>query len=509
MCLFQFIKNGGGSKLTSSDVTNNGTLKFAGATNGFATPLGTVEYNGAGTQTVYSGSYNNLIISGARSSNTITLDNSGAINVAGSFNPSASACTWTTTGTSIAFNGTTAQSLASTFTFNNLTINNSSSTGVTLNAALYVGGALTLSDGFVYTTTSNILTVLSVGTSSGGSDASHVEGSMQKIGSTSFDFPVGKSGIWPKIGFTTAGGFDASTTMSAEYFYTASTNSSNVGAGIHNVSKVEYWDITRVSDPSNDASCNVTLYFNNKTRSKIAGTGTDLKTVHYESGVWTNKGGTFHDNGDGTGYIVSTTALTSFSPESVGSTDGSSSLPIELTSFNASISDDKVLIVWSTASELNNQFFTLERSKDGLTWEQIYTCNGVGTSTKTHYYDYYDNDDINGQEYYRLKQTDVDGTTIISDVRTVQYTKNDTLLLVYPNPAKMDDMILTIDVPFAQIFTILISNSMGTIVSEGKIEAMEKKVKIRLNEICRLQPGVYSILVRGRDCIKNKEIIIQ
>jgi hypothetical protein len=331
---------------------------------------------------------------------------------------------------------------------------------------------------------------------------------MKKIGNTAFTFPSGKSGIWARIGFAPSTGFDASTEISAEYFKSAATNASNLGAGIHNVSKIEYWDITRGTDPGNDASCNVTLYFNNKTRSVLSSTGSDLRTVHYESGVWTNKGGTYTDLGGGTGSITSTTALTSYSPESVGSTDGSSSLPIELTSFTAEAAEDHSIISWTTASEKNNDYFTLERSFDGINWNQIFSCDGAGTSTEKHSYSYYDNNNLTGIVYYRLAQTDYDETTTFSSIISLAFSSTIDIINVYPNPSKIDEMVLYIKTVESENVVLSISNTIGELVFEKKISVYDNQYKIAIHELCNLSTGTYTIVIRSALKVLYKRIII-
>ena len=444
----------------------------------------------------------------------ITLTTNGAtrnISLTGDFTNNGTLDIRTNYIGTITFNGTAAQSItgSTTTSFNNLTINNSSSTGVTLNKPISINGTLTLTDGNIYSTSTNLLSFASGSSTSSGSDNSYVDGPMKKIGSTAFTFPTGKSGVWARIGYTPSTGFDATTEISAEYFKTSSPNSNNLGTGIHNVSKIEYWDITRGIDPSNDASCNVTLYFNNKTRSVISGSGTDLRTVHYESGVWTNKGGTYTDLGGGTGSITSTTALTSYSPETVGSTDGSSSLPIELTSFTAIPSENHVILSWTTSSETNNDYFVLERSIDGENWDHIFTCDGAGTSTETHIYSFYDANDLDGILYYRLMQTDYDGTISYSEIRSVSFRNNDIMVIAYPNPSRCSEMNLYIKAPVSETIDIIITNMLGTIVSEGKIELTEKQVRANLFDLCKLAPGTYNIMVRGTSFLKNKKIVIQ
>lgn len=113
-----------------------------------------------------------------------------------------------------------------------------------------------------------------------------------------------------------------------------------------------------------------------------------------------------------------------------------SALPVELTNFFAlpSSSGKEVDLGWSTASELRNDFYTLERSADGKSWTDIAKVNGVGTTTQKSNYSFTDKTPLNGVSYYRLSQTDLDGTH--KDLQTVSVTMNTLHALeAYPNPA--------------------------------------------------------------------------
>lgn len=83
-------------------------------------------------------------------------------------------------------------------------------------------------------------------------------------------------------------------------------------------------------------------------------------------------------------------------------------LPVELLYFNASASAGKVNINWATASELNNDFFTIEKSNDAASYVHLATIDGAGTTSSTK--EYFSEDDMpNRLTYYRLSQTDLDG----------------------------------------------------------------------------------------------------
>jgi len=85
-------------------------------------------------------------------------------------------------------------------------------------------------------------------------------------------------------------------------------------------------------------------------------------------------------------------------------------LPIELVNFSLDKYDDNVKINWTTGSELNNDYFTIERSFDGYAWKEIDRIKGVGNSSSLIDYSYIDRQsNLSGIVYYRLKQTDYDG----------------------------------------------------------------------------------------------------
>lgn len=86
-----------------------------------------------------------------------------------------------------------------------------------------------------------------------------------------------------------------------------------------------------------------------------------------------------------------------------------SSLPIELINFFAICDNNKITLDWNTATEENNDYFTIERSADGITFSPLLNIPGSGNSSTIKNYSAVDNDPLNGTSYYRLKQTDYNG----------------------------------------------------------------------------------------------------
>lgn len=118
----------------------------------------------------------------------------------------------------------------------------------------------------------------------------------------------------------------------------------------------------------------------------------------------------------------------------LGNTDASSPLPVELIMFKARPSKDVIKLNWKTASELNNDFFSVERSLDGENWLQITTVEGAGTTNKTTEYNVLDHQPVEGVSYYRLRQTDFDGKISFSSIEQVNFI-GQTMIQAFPNPS--------------------------------------------------------------------------
>ncbi len=115
-------------------------------------------------------------------------------------------------------------------------------------------------------------------------------------------------------------------------------------------------------------------------------------------------------------------SLTTFSNTAFG-IGSNGTLPIKLISFNATLANEKVNCTWETASETNNDYFTIERSKDGKSFEGLGNIKGQGNSNSNIRYSYTDNNPFFGISYYRLKQTDFDGKYTYSPIKKVGSTE--------------------------------------------------------------------------------------
>ena len=105
-------------------------------------------------------------------------------------------------------------------------------------------------------------------------------------------------------------------------------------------------------------------------------------------------------------------------------------LPIELMYFKSSYMGNYNKLYWSTASEHNNDYFTIEKSYNGYDFKEVAKIDGVGYSQIMRYYEYHDGDIISDIVYYRLKQTDYDGRYDYSDIISLDNRKNINIVLI-------------------------------------------------------------------------------
>jgi hypothetical protein len=186
----------------------------------------------------------------------------------------------------------------------------------------------------------------------------------------------------------------------------------------------------------------------------------------------------------------------------VGSVNSvNTSLPITLISFTASVVGKLVELNWSTSSEINNNFYTVQRSKDAVIWEGIQQVAGAGNSKTISSYREFDQNPFSGKSYYRLMQTDRDGKESYSAEIAVRLDKISTNSSVYPNPAREN---ITITFPVSGRYEITLFNRIGQIADGPLVSTGNNLILPVSNRV----PGVYFVVIRSKDTTETKEIII-
>jgi len=173
----------------------------------------------------------------------------------------------------------------------------------------------------------------------------------------------------------------------------------------------------------------------------------------------------------------------------LGTTGSNNTLPIELISFEAEVKNEKhIELNWLTATEHNNDYFTIERSENGFDWSDISRIEGSINSSSIISYSTIDYEPLKGHSYYRLKQTDIDGQYSYSNIVTVNFDQNN-ILYAYPNPT---NGILTIVGARKSLEKIKIFNAIGADISSQLIfrRMGEEKMEVDLSEF---KMGFYFI----------------
>ncbi len=400
-------------------------------------------------------------------------------------------------------------------TLNNVTMNQIAAGSLTLNANatsdLIIGssGILTLTQGKIITGVGTAREVNVTNSAAGGCSAgvatSYVEGKLRRsiaAALNSYDFPVGESSMGyerANITYTVA---PSVYNLLAQFKTWGGANCAFPGMG-------------PVASECLTATYNALPYFDHgywNIDQSGGSTGTYRVTL-YNSGMsnntgmgWTVVKGTSGSCAfalAGNCWVASTAGatrrdnLTSFSD--FATVQSQNPLPIQLLYFNAKPEGYDVLCSWSTATEINNDHFELERSADGNEFTNIARVKGFGAGVSVHTlsYNYPDKEICNGIIYYRLKQVDIDGNSSYSNVVAVNCKDADRAITVFPNPANT-----VLNVSFAQAanekIELQVINMLGMMVMKKEFTAQEGQNNTIL-EIKDFPPGVYYLKFRKED----------
>ncbi|PKP20080.1 MAG: hypothetical protein CVU05_09855 [Bacteroidetes bacterium HGW-Bacteroidetes-21] len=223
--------------------------------------------------------------------------------------------------------------------------------------------------------------------------------------------------------------------------------------------------------------------------------------------------GTF-DNGNG-GIVSGTGSITANDYSGAGTTFGhtptstipdgitvtTNPLPVEFISFNAKSNGNKVTLHWQTLTEINNKWFEVERSDNGLHFTTVGTVNGSGTTNSPSNYSFTDIPETSGIIYYRLKQVDFDGQSAYTEIIAVNFSIKKEIS-VYPNPANINDNIFIDGLPENAVLVEVYD------INSRLIHQTYTTGIISLKNTVDIQPGVYFIRINGGTEVTTTRMII-
>jgi len=169
-------------------------------------------------------------------------------------------------------------------------------------------------------------------------------------------------------------------------------------------------------------------------------------------------------------------------------------LPVELLNFQAEAKASTVDVTWQTASETNNDYFVVQKSKDGINWEFVEEVNGAGNSQELLYYEIIDREPYLGVNYYRLKQVDFDGKVSFSEIRSVLFDAKDGVM-IFPNPVK--DQLFFVNLP--EDAEIIINDMQGNLILSTNNSTVD---------VQDFQNGVYFAVIQSPTSSEIKKFVV-
>jgi hypothetical protein len=221
-----------------------------------------------------------------------------------------------------------------------------------------------------------------------------------------------------------------------------------------------------------------------------------------------NTGTTVYDL-TGNGYDGTNTSLNGSQPASYTTSTAPifGILPVDLLYFNADEKENNIELTWATASEKNNDYFTIYRSIDGENWEEVSRIEGAGNSNIVKNYNFIDNNPVNGTSYYKLRQTDFDGRYEEFEIVSVNIQLSETQVTLYPNPATDYINVNYIVASSANEIKINIFNASGKLLISTTHENKEFGNEAQIN-LQNLDNGMYYMQVSDNSELVYKSSFI-
>lgn len=258
-----------------------------------------------------------------------------------------------------------------------------------------------------------------------------------------------------------------------------------------------YVDIEPTLQPNN---VELTFYYHPSELNGLA--ETELALYSYYSNEWHYIGGIVDTLND----KITASGVTHFSRWSAGSKkDGN--LPITLISFKGEYKNEKVDLQWETASEVNNEYFSIEHSKDGVNYKLVGTQKGAGNSSINIKYRITDDNPFEEMTFYRLRQVDYDGKSESFPAIVVRNnaTSNQISVEKYgPNPF-VSTINLQINSNIEGLIKVNLYSVQGIIVKSQEVECQTGYNTIQFNDLESLMAGTYYLQISS-DSYQSKTI---
>lgn len=261
-----------------------------------------------------------------------------------------------------------------------------------------------------------------------------------------------------------------------------------------------YFGVNKINDPA----ATYTATYNYTGNPYVSGTNEStielFRRPDNATFPWVNTFGTLDI---GTNTIAATGQNTEFIIDYV------TPLPVDLVSFSGMYQEkfDRNALEWETASEVNCDFYLLEKSYDGHSFKVLDTIAGTGNTNESTKYVGYDTSPRNGVTYYRLKQFDFDGAQAVEGIIAVKKTLSETT--IYPNPVEVGGHVqIDFDLKNDQLVQIELHTANGMTLKKQNVEVKSGAFTVQLRLDKQLTPGIYTLVLYGKDQVYRKKLIV-
>ncbi len=426
----------------------------------------------------------------------------------------------------VKFMGSSAQTYTKTGSgdFHNVTLNNTAVTpSLTISSGdliLDASGVFEFQSGKVVTAANNlIIKNTDVASIIGHSTTNYVNGNLTRYVSSSgqYDLPLGNNNAYE------LGTINISSTSGLTYLNTNFSNPANAtGSALPLIENTLYYDailncggVNATTGNANGGIWTITPDAGTANYTMILqgrnwdnpGTGQIIvKRNTSGPGPWTLAGAAVSNTNVGGVITCERNTYSGFSQFAIARTRDV--LPISLINFNAKCENASADVQWSTASEQNNDYFSLERSIDAASWELLATVQGAGNSNNIKKYQYTDDAPYQGISYYRLKQTDFDGAFKYFGPVSAQCDQgaNSPSVAYYPNPFTQQIMV-DISNLITNNATVSIFNILGEKIFDEAIADINENNHKFILDLKVLASGVYTIQFSSANFTQSSRIV--
>jgi hypothetical protein len=318
---------------------------------------------------------------------------------------------------------------------------------------------------------------------------------------TTYNFPIGDVAEFTPFDLVLDNGAQAGAFLQASMTPLPHPNAVGTNAATHYINR--YWSVV----PSGLAASPVYDVTYKYADTDIVGNDATYRPAKYSTATatpgWVSSpgSGAFAIDGTAANHDLALNTftwdnLTTFSDFSAAG-DGAP-LPIQLLSFEAEPVGNTVLVSWTTSSEINNDYFTIERSVDAVNYAPIGTVDGSGNTNTTRNYTFTDIQPMMGVSYYRLRQTDFNGDFEVFDPAVVNFASGLVQgAALFPNPA-VEYAHVMINTASSGKGWVRVTDVTGRLISNYQI-VMEKGMTPFTLQTDDLAPGKYLVTVEAAD----------